>query len=77
MRGGLKGKMAPGDAHPYLAPFYFRNLSAPDLVIRSGAVLGAWSIRARARSALFAIRTTALLRSGRGAFQSRCTLFRL
>lgn len=26
--GGLKGEMAPGDAHPYLAPFYNQNLSA-------------------------------------------------
>ena len=23
--GGLKGKMAPGDAHPYLALFYLEN----------------------------------------------------
>lgn len=26
MRGGLKGKTAPGDAHPYLALFYLKKL---------------------------------------------------
>jgi hypothetical protein len=26
--GGLKGEMAPGDAHPYLALFHFQKLSA-------------------------------------------------
>jgi hypothetical protein len=31
--GGLKGNMAPGDAHPYLAPFWlekiFKKLNSP------------------------------------------------
>lgn len=41
-QGGLKGKMAPGDAHPYLALFYlvkFINEEPPLRIKRGGGFL--------------------------------------
>ena len=33
--GGLKGKTAPGDAHPYLAPFYLLGgVYSPSMILK-------------------------------------------